>query len=36
MARISLGEDRFATEASRQEYRGLEAGDILYFPTARC
>src|SRR5262245_56998127 len=32
MARITLGEDRFATEASRQEYQGLEAGDILYFP----
>ena len=28
------GRDRFATEASRQEYRGLEAGDILYFPTS--
>ena len=34
MARITLREDRFATEASRQEYRGLEAGDILYFPTS--
>ncbi len=34
MARITLGEDRFATEASEQEYRGLEAGDILYLPTA--
>ncbi len=34
MARITLREDRFATEASRQEYRDLEAGDILYFPTS--
>ena len=34
MSRMELGEDRFATEASRQEYRGLEAGDILYFPIA--
>jgi hypothetical protein len=34
MARITLREDRFATEASAQEYRALEAGDILYFPIA--
>ena len=34
MARIALREDRFATEASEQEYRGLESGDILYFPTS--
>jgi hypothetical protein len=34
MARITLREDRFATEASGQEYRALEAGDILYFPVA--
>jgi hypothetical protein len=34
MARITLREERFATEASEQEYRGLESGDILYFPTA--
>jgi hypothetical protein len=34
MARITLGEDRFALEASHHEYRSLEAGDILYFPTA--
>jgi 3-deoxy-D-manno-oct-2-ulosonic acid (Kdo) hydroxylase len=34
MARITLREDRFATEARMEEYRGLEAGDILYFPTA--
>jgi hypothetical protein len=34
MARITLSEDRFATEASHQEYRSLEAGDILYFPTS--
>jgi hypothetical protein len=34
MARITLGEDRAALEASDEEYRSLEAGDILYFPTA--
>jgi hypothetical protein len=34
MARIELGEDRFAAEASEREYRGLEAGDILFFPIA--
>ena len=33
MARIALLEDRFATEATKQEYRGLESGDILFFPT---
>jgi 3-deoxy-D-manno-oct-2-ulosonic acid (Kdo) hydroxylase len=32
MARITLGADRFGTEVSRQEYCGLESGDILYFP----
>jgi len=32
MARITLGAERFGTEASGPEYRGLEAGDILYFP----
>jgi hypothetical protein len=32
MARITLGAERFGTEASQAEYRGLEAGDILYFP----
>src|SRR5258708_32682856 len=32
MARITLGAERFDTEASGPEYRGLEAGDILYFP----
>ena len=32
MARITLGKDRFDTEASAPEYRGLESGDILYFP----
>ena len=32
MARITLGKDRFDTEASAHEYRGLESGDILYFP----
>ncbi len=31
MARISLGADRFEGEATAHEYRGLEAGDILYF-----
>jgi hypothetical protein len=34
MARITLREDRFATEASDLEYRALEAGDILFFPVA--
>ena len=34
MARITLGEDRIALEASDKEYRSLEAGDILYFPTS--
>lgn len=32
MARITLGAERFGTEASEAEYRGLETGDILYFP----
>src|SRR5271170_2818390 len=32
MARITLGAERFSTEASGPEYQGLEAGDILYFP----
>jgi hypothetical protein len=34
MARIALFEERLASEATEQEYRGLESGDILYFPTA--
>jgi hypothetical protein len=34
MARIVLGPDRFRTEASEQEYRGLEMGDILFFPVS--
>lgn len=34
MARFTLGEDRFKTEATAEEYQGLEAGDILFFPTA--
>jgi hypothetical protein len=34
MARITLGAERFAAEASADEYRGLEAGDILYFPVS--
>src|SRR5271165_1228737 len=31
MARITFGTERFGTEASESEYRGLEAGDILFF-----
>jgi 3-deoxy-D-manno-oct-2-ulosonic acid (Kdo) hydroxylase len=34
MARITLDAERFGTEANRSEYRGLEAGDILYFPVS--
>jgi len=34
MARFTLEEDRFKTEATAEEYQGLEAGDILFFPTA--
>jgi hypothetical protein len=34
MARITLGAERFGTEASEREYRGLETGDILYFPAS--
>ena len=34
MARITLGAERFNTEASREEYRGLESGDILFFPSS--
>jgi hypothetical protein len=34
MARITLGSDRFDAEASQAEYRGLEMGDILYFPVS--
>jgi hypothetical protein len=34
MSRITLGEERFGTEASAAEYRGLERGDILYFPAS--
>jgi 3-deoxy-D-manno-oct-2-ulosonic acid (Kdo) hydroxylase len=34
MARITLGAERFDTEASGPEYRGVEAGDILYFPVS--
>ena len=34
MARIALGAERFGTEASGPEYRGLETGDILYFPVS--
>jgi hypothetical protein len=32
MARITLEKARLDTEASALEYRGLESGDILYFP----
>jgi hypothetical protein len=34
MARITLGQDRFQSEATDQEYLGLELGDILYFPNS--
>ena len=34
MARITLGAEHFGTEASEAEYRGLETGDILYFPAS--
>jgi len=34
MARITLGAERFGTEASETEYQQLEAGDILYFPVS--
>jgi hypothetical protein len=34
MARITLGANRFGTEAIWAEYRALETGDILYFPTS--
>jgi hypothetical protein len=34
MARIVMGVERFGTQASEQECRGLEAGDILYLPTS--
>ncbi len=32
MSRITLRAERFGTEAGEDEYHGLEAGDILYFP----
>ena len=34
MARITLGTERFGTEASEAEYQRLEAGDILFFPVS--
>jgi hypothetical protein len=34
MARITLTEERFGTEASAAEYRSLERGDILFFPVS--
>jgi len=34
MALITLGTERFGTEASEAEYGRLESGDILYFPVS--
>lgn len=34
MARITLGTERFGTEASEAEYQRLESGDILFFPVS--
>jgi hypothetical protein len=34
MARITLCDERFASEATELEYQRLEAGDILYFPVS--
>ena len=34
MARITMDADRFNAEASQADYRGLESGDILYFPVS--
>jgi hypothetical protein len=34
MARITLGAERFITDATEPEYWGLESGDILYFPVS--
>jgi hypothetical protein len=34
MARIELRDDRLTAEATEREYRGLEAGDIVFFPSA--
>src|SRR5271163_4764251 len=34
MARITMDADRFNSEASQADYRGLESGDILYFPVS--
>jgi hypothetical protein len=34
MARITIGAERLGTEASEAEYRGLESGDILYYPAS--
>ena len=34
MARIALGRGAVAYRADAREYRGLEAGDILYFPVS--
>ena len=34
MARITMDAGRFDSEASQAEYRGLESGDILYFPVS--
>src|ERR1700744_3524056 len=32
MARITMHAEHFGAEASESDYRGLEGGDILYFP----
>jgi 3-deoxy-D-manno-oct-2-ulosonic acid (Kdo) hydroxylase len=34
MARITLGRERYSSEAGDGEYRSLERGDILYFPVS--
>jgi 3-deoxy-D-manno-oct-2-ulosonic acid (Kdo) hydroxylase len=34
MARITLGAERFGTQASQAEYERLESGDILFFPVS--
>jgi hypothetical protein len=34
MARLTLSQERPGTQASEAEYRALESGDILFFPTS--
>ena len=34
MARITMDPQRFPEEASQADYRGLESGDIFFFPTS--